>query len=44
MFFGETLAFSILGGWTDIVPAIATLYGIFSVAYSARFIHDERLC
>ncbi|HSJ11007.1 MAG TPA: proton-conducting transporter membrane subunit, partial [Longimicrobiales bacterium] len=39
MFFAESLAVSRMGvyGWTE--PVLATLAGIFSVAYSIRFIH-----
>lgn len=40
MFFSETLALSRLGEWDWILPTTATLAGIFSVAYSVRFIHD----
>jgi multicomponent K+:H+ antiporter subunit A len=39
MFFGETLYFTELTGWA-MLPIVATLYGVFSVAYSARFVHD----
>src|SRR5690606_12438108 len=40
MFFAETLARSGSGitGW--LLPAGATLAGLFSVAYSTRFVHD----
>jgi multicomponent K+:H+ antiporter subunit A len=39
MFFAESLAVSRMGvyGWTE--PVLATVAGIFSVAYSIRFIH-----
>ena len=39
MFFAETFA---VGGadWGWLLPAAATLGGLFSVAYSARFVHD----
>jgi multicomponent K+:H+ antiporter subunit A len=40
MFFGETLQQDHLGSFSWLVPAIATVAGIFSVAYSLRFIHD----
>lgn len=40
MFFAETIANSV-GIWLWIVPAIATLAGIFAVAYSARFVHNS---
>ena len=40
MFFGETLHLAWLGGYSWVVPTAATLAGVFSVAYSARFIHD----
>ncbi len=39
MFFGETL-FIINQPWGWILPAAATLAGIFAVAYSLRFIHN----
>lgn len=39
MFFTETIASSV-GIWLWIVPAIATLAGIFAVAYSTRFVHN----
>ncbi len=41
MFFAETVDFTArlgLLGW--LLPALATLAGVFSVAYSLRFIHD----
>ena len=40
MFFGETLHQTLFGGFNWMVPALATLAGMFSVAYSLRFIHD----
>jgi multicomponent K+:H+ antiporter subunit A len=40
MFFTETLHIELLGGFSWIIPAMATLAGIFAVAYSYRFIHD----
>jgi multicomponent K+:H+ antiporter subunit A len=40
MFFAETLHLSILGSFSRLLPAAATLAGIFAVAYSWRFIHD----
>jgi multicomponent K+:H+ antiporter subunit A len=40
MFFAETLHLSALGALSWILPAAATLAGVFAVAYSARFIHD----
>ncbi|KTT12368.1 monovalent cation/H+ antiporter subunit A [Pseudomonas oryzihabitans] len=40
MFFNETLNHGLFGSFSWIVPALAVLYGIFSVAYSLRFIHD----
>ncbi|MCO6411470.1 MAG: monovalent cation/H+ antiporter subunit A [Thiogranum sp.] len=40
MFFTETLLLTRLGEWTWILPALATLAGVFAVAYSVRFIHD----
>ncbi|MCM2330512.1 MAG: DUF4040 domain-containing protein, partial [Pseudomonas sagittaria] len=42
MFFGETLAFEhhLFGSFYWVIPVGATLAGIFSVAYSLRFIHD----
>ena len=40
MFFAETLHTSRLGPAAWALPAAATLAGAFSVAYSARFIHD----
>jgi multicomponent K+:H+ antiporter subunit A len=42
MFFGETLHLQLLGeqSWHWVLPLLATLAGIFSVAYSLRFVHD----
>ncbi len=40
MFFGETLEQDLLGSFNWLIPAVATLAGVFSVAYSLRFIHD----
>lgn len=40
MFFVETLQLQRLGDWAWLIPALATLAGIFAVAYSLRFIHD----
>jgi multicomponent K+:H+ antiporter subunit A len=42
MFFGETLQLQWLAesSWHWIFPAAATLAGVFSVAYSLRFVHD----
>ncbi|GGJ88983.1 monovalent cation/H+ antiporter subunit A [Pseudomonas matsuisoli] len=40
MFFNETLNQGLLGSFNWLIPAAATLAGIFSVAYSLRFIHD----
>ncbi|NLW05360.1 MAG: monovalent cation/H+ antiporter subunit A, partial [Pseudomonadaceae bacterium] len=40
MFFSETLHQVTLGSLSWMVPVLATLGTIFSVAYSARFIHD----
>ena len=40
MFFAETLHANLLGSAAWILPVAATLGGVFSVAYSARFIHD----
>lgn len=39
MFFGETLAQGLFGHFNWIVPAIATIAGALSVAYSLRFIY-----
>ncbi|MFN3580029.1 MAG: monovalent cation/H+ antiporter subunit A [Pseudomonas sp.] len=40
MFFAETLEQTLFGSVNWIIPVVATLAGIFSVAYSLRFIHD----
>ncbi|GLR64634.1 monovalent cation/H+ antiporter subunit A [Marinospirillum insulare] len=40
MFFAETLQQVTLGSLSWMVPVFATLGTVFSVAYSARFIHD----
>ncbi|MBB1486120.1 monovalent cation/H+ antiporter subunit A [Oceanospirillum sediminis] len=40
MFFAETLHQDSLGSLSWMVPVLATLGGVFSVAYSTRFIHD----
>ena len=40
MFFAETLHADLLGPAAWFLPIAATLAGVFSVAYSARFIHD----
>jgi multicomponent K+:H+ antiporter subunit A len=40
MFFNETLDQGSLGSLSWIIPVLATLGGVFSVAYSTRFIHD----
>jgi multicomponent K+:H+ antiporter subunit A len=40
MFFTETLQVDLMGGFDWIIPLMATLAGIFAVAYSYRFIHD----
>jgi multicomponent K+:H+ antiporter subunit A len=40
MFFAETLAKDTSGVMTWLLPGAATLAGIFSVAYSLRFMHD----
>ena len=40
MFFGETLQQQLLGSFSWVIPAAATLAAVFSVAYSLRFIHD----
>ncbi|WP_372611050.1 monovalent cation/H+ antiporter subunit A [Halomonas sp.] len=39
MFFTETLATPVLGGLSWVMPLLATLGGILSVAYSLRLIH-----
>jgi multicomponent K+:H+ antiporter subunit A len=40
MFFAKTLEVNPFDDWNWMLPAAATLWGIFSVAYSVRFIHD----
>lgn len=40
MFFSETLHQSTLGALSWFIPVLATCGGVFSVAYSLRFIHD----
>jgi multicomponent K+:H+ antiporter subunit A len=41
MFFAETVGHPALGGYAAVVvPALATLAGAMSVAYSIRFVHD----
>lgn len=40
MFFTETLQVELMGGFDWVIPLLATLAGIFAVAYSYRFIHD----
>jgi len=40
MFFSETLQQGTLGSLSWLVPVLATCGGVFSVAYSLRFIHD----
>ncbi|MGE0387077.1 MAG: monovalent cation/H+ antiporter subunit A [Gammaproteobacteria bacterium] len=40
MFFAETLSIEGYGAYRWVTPIAATLAGIFSVAYSTRFIHD----
>jgi multicomponent K+:H+ antiporter subunit A len=40
MFFAETLYQQLLGSMSWLIPVLATIAGAFSVAYSARFIHD----
>lgn len=40
MFFAESLELNLPGLWAWVPPIIATLAGVFAVAYSARFIHD----
>ncbi|HSH47320.1 MAG TPA: monovalent cation/H+ antiporter subunit A [Halomonas sp.] len=39
MFFTETLATPVLGGLSALMPVLATLGGILSVAYSLRLVH-----
>lgn len=40
MFFGEALSQDMAGGLHWLLPLGATLAGVFSVAYSLRFVHD----
>ncbi|MBB1519354.1 monovalent cation/H+ antiporter subunit A [Aquipseudomonas guryensis] len=40
MFFGEALQQAQLGSFNWVIPAAAVLAGVFSVAYSLRFVHD----
>jgi multicomponent K+:H+ antiporter subunit A len=40
MFFAETLRVDLMGSFEWLIPLLATLAGIFAVAYSYRFIHD----
>lgn len=40
MFFAETLHQQLLGSFSGLIPGLATLAAVFSVAYSLRFIHD----
>ena len=40
MFFSETLQQNLLGSFHWLLPIAATIAGVFSVAYSLRFIHD----
>lgn len=40
MFFTETLHQASLGSLSWLIPVLATLGGVFAVAYSMRFIHD----
>ena len=40
MFFAETFQVQWLGPWYWVMPVAATLAGIFTVAYSTRFVHD----
>src|SRR5690606_16913677 len=40
MFFSETLRLTQIGNFSYFIPLVATLAGIFAVAYSFRFIHD----
>ncbi len=41
MFFAETVAHPALSGtWAFLLPGVATIGGILSAAYSARFVHD----
>jgi len=40
MFLTESVTFAQAGGWRWLVPAVATLAALFSVAYSVRLVHD----
>ena len=40
MFFDQTVVLASHSRWAWLLPLLATLAGIFSVAYSVRFIHD----
>ena len=40
MFFAETLHQQLLGSFSWLIPVLATVAALFSVAYSVRFIHD----
>jgi multicomponent K+:H+ antiporter subunit A len=40
MFFSETLQQNLLGSFHWLLPIAATIAGVFSVAYSLRFIHE----
>ena len=40
MFFSETLHQHLLGSFSWLLPTMATIASVFSVAYSLRFIHD----
>lgn len=40
MFFSETLQVDLLAGFDWVIPLLATLAGIFAVAYSYRFVHE----
>ncbi|MBG6070613.1 MULTISPECIES: monovalent cation/H+ antiporter subunit A [unclassified Polaromonas] len=40
MFLTEAVTFGQAGGWRWLVPALATLAALFSVAYSVRLVHD----
>jgi multicomponent K+:H+ antiporter subunit A len=40
MFFAETIDHPAFGGFAMVLPVFATIAGILSVAYSARFVHD----
>ncbi|WP_020558727.1 monovalent cation/H+ antiporter subunit A [Thiofilum flexile] len=40
MFFDQTVSVSAISPLAWVIPVLATLAGVFSVAYSARFVHD----